>query len=567
MSKIGTKILLVNVNFIFHISLKQTGGVMDLILHNGKVYAGRELTLHEAIGITGNKIAAVGTSRELLAMSGDRTKKIDLAGKAVFAGFNDSHMHLLNYGYSRMMVPLFDANSIEDIQARSKKFIEENPAEEGTWIFGRGWNQDLFEEEKVFPTRYDLDKISTKNPLLYYRTCGHIIVLNSKALEVIGVDRNTKQVEGGHFDLDEKGEPLGIFRELAQELVFEKVPTPSIEQIKNMMRRAFKELNAEGITSVGSDDFTAMPDRDYEKVIRAYKELIESGEMTVRVNEQCLLPDFELLKGFYNKGYKTGIGDEFFRIGPLKLLIDGALGARTALLREPYVDAPTTKGIATATQEELNNLVLLAHKNDCQVAIHGIGDAAMDMIFKSIENALSILPRENHRHGIVHAQITDKKLLDQFQSVDALAYIQPIFLDYDWKMVESRIGKERMEGSYDWRGMIDRGIHASMGSDSPVETFSVMAGIYEAVTRKDLTGMPAGGWMADKAITVKEAVNGYTYEGSYASFEENVKGTLEVGRLADMVVLSEDIMAIAPERIKEVKVEMTIMDGKIVYQC
>ncbi len=420
--------------------------------------------------------------------------------------------------------------------------------------------------KKIFPTRHDLDKISTDIPLLYYRTCGHIIVLNSKALEVVGVDKNTPQVEGGHFDLGENGEPLGIFREFAQELVFDKVPSPTVEQIKNMMRRAFADLNAEGITSVGSDDFTAMPDRDYEKVIRAYRELIDSGEMSVRVNEQCLLPERDLLQGFYQKGYKTGVGDEFFRFGPLKLLIDGALGARTALLREPYVDAPTTRGIATATQEELNELVLLAHQNDCQAAIHGIGDAAMDMIFESIEKALQKYPRENHRHGVVHAQITDKKLLDQFQKLDALAYIQPIFLDYDWKMVESRIGKERMESSYDWKGMIDRGIHASMGSDSPVETFSVMAGIYEAVTRKDLSGKPEGGWMMDKAVSVSEAILGYTYEGAYATFEENIKGTLEVGQLADMVVLSEDILSIDPERIKEVQVLMTIMDGKIVFQ-
>ncbi|MDO5097080.1 MAG: amidohydrolase [Peptostreptococcaceae bacterium] len=538
---------------------------MELILYNGKIHSGKNFDTVQAIGIEGSQISMLGNNETLLKHKKEKTQCIDLKGKSVFPGFNDSHMHLLNYGYSKTMINLIGVTSIEEIQERSRRFLLENSLEKDAWIFGRGWNQDFFTGEKVFPTKYDLDKISTEHPILFPRTCGHIFVVNSKALEIMGVDKNTPQVEGGKFDVDAQGEPTGVFRENAQKLIFDKVPSPSIQQIKSMMKRAFTDLNKEGITSVGSDDFTAMPDKNYHNVIQSYQELIADGEMTVRVYEQCLLPKKELLEQFYSEGYRTGKGCDFFKIGPLKLLIDGALGARTALLKEPYSDDPTNRGIATAGQEELNELVLLAHQNNCQVAIHGIGDGGMYMVFDAIENALRISPRADHRHGIVHAQITDETLMQKFKDLQVLAYIQPIFLDYDWKMVRGRIGSKRESTSYDWKGMYDRGIHASMGSDSPVETFSVMAGIYEAVTRKDLSGNPAEGWMIDKAVTVEQALKGYTIEGAFASFEENLKGTIDIGKFADLVVLSENILEIDPNKIKDVLVDMTIVNGKIVY--
>lgn len=538
---------------------------MDRILHNGKVYRGLELEMVSAIGIKDSKIVMLGSDDFVLESKTEQTQCIDLKGRAVFAGFNDSHMHLLNYGYTRTMVRLTGARSIEDLQERARDFIEQNDFEEEEWILGRGWNQDYF-SSKVFPTRYDLDAISTDHPLLFTRACGHIFVVNSKALEIAGIDSSTPQVEGGYFDVDEQGEPLGIFRENAQELILRKVRPPSIEQMKSMMRRAFYDLNKEGITSVGSDDFGAMPDHNYRKVIRAYKELLSEGDMSVRVYQQCLLPQKTMLLDFYDEGYCTGKGCDFFKIGPLKLLIDGALGARTALLREPYCDDPSTRGIATATQEELNDLILTAHQNDCQVAIHGIGDGGMDMAFTAIENALKLYHREDHRHGIIHAQITDEPLMKKFQDLKVLAYIQPIFLDYDWKIVNSRVGSARESTSYDWKGMYDRGIHASMGSDAPVDTFSVMAGIYEAVTRKDLNGQPAEGWMMDKAVSVEQAILGYTIEGAYASFEEDIKGTIDINKLADLVVLSEDPLRIDKNRIKDIKVDMTIVGGKVVYE-
>ncbi len=538
--------------------------MMDLIFYNGKVATMDDQdTICQAVAIEGNKIKAIGSDDEILSMKGEDTDLVDLKGRLMVPGFNDSHMHLLSYGYSLTMADLNGSRSVEDVIERTRDFMESNPVEEGRWIRGRGWNHDYFEGEKRFPTRYDLDQVSTDHPVCATRTCGHVLTVNSKALEIMGIDRNTPQIPGGQFDLDENGEPIGIFREDAMRVVYDSIPSPGLEEIKAMMKRASGDLNRMGITSVGTDDFEALPGSDYENVIKAYRDLVQEGENTVRIYEQCLLPKMERLQEFLGKGYRTGVGDESFKIGPLKLLIDGSLGARTAAMVEDYSDESGNRGIETATQEYLNGLVRTAHNEDCQVAIHGIGDRGMYMAFEAIERALEENPRKDHRHGIVHAQITDMPLLEKFRDLDALAYIQPIFIDYDWKIVRDRVGEEREATSYNWKRMLDMGIHIPCGSDAPVETFDVMKGIYEAVTRKDLQGNPEGGWLPDQALSVKEALYGFTREGAYASFEEKEKGMIAEGYLADLVVLSEDIFSIDPDRIKDVKVQMTVFGGRI----
>ena len=539
---------------------------MDLILINGKIYTMDESrTMAEAIAVENHIIKAIGSTEEILKLKKDNTIIHDLEGKALLPGFNDSHMHLVNYGYSLTQVNLIGVPTIEELNERVANFVSENQIEEGKWVRGRGWNQDYFIGEKRFPTRYDLDKISTTNPIVVTRACGHVVVANTKALKILNIGRDTKQVEGGHFDLDKDGEPTGVFRENAVGLIYNSLPTPTVEEIKNMMVKAIEHMNKEGITSVGTDDFEAFPDRNYENILKAYNELKEENKLNIRVYEQCLLPSIDRLQGFIDKGYKTSMGDNLFKIGPLKLLIDGSLGARTAALVEPYSDDPTTVGITTATEEELDSLVDLAHRNNIQVAIHGIGDKAMYMAFSSIEKSLRDNPRDDHRHGIVHCQITDEYLLDRFKELNAVAYIQPIFLDYDWKIVKDRVGEEREKTSYNWKTMVNKGVAIACGSDSPVETFDVMKGIYEAVTRKDLAGNPTDGWLPEQKLTVDEAVYGYTMGGAYASFEEDIKGSLEVGKLADMVVLSSDIFHIDEDDIKDVNIHMTILGGKIVY--
>ena len=539
---------------------------MDTILYNGKIYTlGNRGTVAEAIYIKGNKIAFIGENEEALRFKNKDTKLIDLEGKMAVPGFNDSHMHLLSYGYTATKIELNNAKSIEDLILLGKERLNSVNLKKGDWILGRGWNNDYFDDNRL-PTRYDLDKITTDFPICYTRVCGHILVVNSKALEVVGIDRNSPQIPGGKFDLDENGEPLGIFRENAMDIIYSAIPDPDIESIKSMILKCSEDAVKQGITSIQTDDFEQLPKKDYEKIIKAYLELIDEGKLKVRVYEQCLLPDMKKLKSFLEKGYTTGWGNEYFKIGPLKLLADGSLGARTAYLTEPYNDDNSTRGIPVFSQEEMDELVLTAHNGGMHVAIHGIGDGAMYMACESIEKALKENPREDHRHGIVHCQITDVNLMNKFKELNLVAYVQPIFLHYDMHIVEDRIGKERARYTYNWKRMMDMGIHVAGGSDCPVEKFDILPNLYSAITRKDLNGYPENGWLPDQKLTIDEALRIFTAEGAYASFEEDIKGTLEVGKLADIVVLDRNLYDIEPEAIKDVKVDLTIMDGKIVYE-
>lgn len=540
---------------------------MDTIILNAKVYTvDAERSIKEAIAINNGIIEKLGTNEEILALKDNNTKIIDLNGKLVLPGFNDSHMHLVNLGYTLTMLSLHGVSSIDEIGTRILAFIEENKLEKGSWIRGAGWNQDYFQDEKRFPTRYDLDKISTEYPIILTRICGHVVVTNSLALKLLNITKDTPQVEGGHFDLDENGEPLGIFREKAIYLVYNSLPNPTKEESKAMIRRAIEELHKQGITSVGTDDFGALPNKDHRQILESYFELKDNNELDIRVNQQFLLPNIDAFNSFLKEGYNTGWGDENFKIGPLKILLDGSLGARTAALTKPYNDQADTRGILTLEEEELFSLVEFAHKNNTQLAIHAIGDRAMYVAMEGIEKALKKYPKKDHRHGIVHCQITDETLLNKFRELDLIAYIQPIFLDYDWKIVRDRVGEELEKTSYNWKSLVDKGVNIACGSDAPVETINVLHGIYEAVTRKDLEGNPKEGWLPEQSLTVEEAVYAYTMGGAYSSFEEKIKGSIEKGKLADLVVLSKDILEIAADEIKDVEVQMTIFNGKIVYE-
>lgn len=517
----------------------------------------------EAVGVKGNKIVKVASNEEIESLKNEGTKVVDLQGKAMVPGFNDSHMHLLNYGYTLIQTDLIGVNSIDEICERVKAFIDTNKIADGDWVQGRGWNQDYFTGENVFPTRYDLDKISKEHPIVLTRACGHVGIINSKAIELLDLDKDVPVIEGGEIDLDDKGLPTGVIRENALGFVKSLIPAHSIEEIKDMIKIASASLNKEGITSVGSDDFGTLPGVDYEVVIQAFKELAEDNEIKVRVYEQARFKDYDDAKEFYDKGYKTGNGDERFKIGPLKLMLDGSLGARTAALNGPYSDDENAKGVVTMTQDYLNSLVKLAHDNDSHVAVHGIGDKSIAMSIDAIEKALDGKANDL-RHGIVHVQITDEDILDRLKAHKILALIQPIFLDYDWKIVKDRVGEEREKTSYNWKTMVDTGVPIACGSDAPVETFNVLKGIYQAVTRKDLEGKPSEGWLIDQALTIDESIYGYTMGGAYASFEEDIKGSIEEGKLADMVVLSQDIKAVHPDEIKDITVDMTIFDGTII---
>ncbi|WP_273322766.1 amidohydrolase [Vallitalea guaymasensis] len=538
---------------------------MDIILYNGKVITmDEDKPYSSGVCIKGNKIYKVGNDEEVLECKKENTKLIDLQGRSLLPGFNDSHMHLINFAYTDSMIRLAGLTSVNEIIEKSKESIKQDTAN-ASWIKGRGWNQNNFDEPRML-NRYDLDKISVDRPICFIRACGHVLVINSYALKMLNITGDTFQVAGGHFDIDANNEPTGIFRENAMNLVYDNMPSPTITEIKDMITSACKLALSEGITSIQTDDLDNFSDNDYDKILKAYEELRDDGELPVRIYEQCLLGDIETFKGFLNKGYRTGQGDNFFKIGPLKILADGSLGARTAYLSEPYEDDSSTCGIGKLTQDQLDQLVLCAHKNNMQIAIHCIGDKIMDMSFSSINKAIDEYPRKDHRHGIVHSQITTKQLLDEFRKVDAIAYIQPIFLDGDISIVEKRIGKERAKYSYNFKTLIDMGVHTPYGSDCPVEPFNVLHGIYCAVTRKTLEGLPVEGWLPEQKVTTLQAISSFTKEGAFASFEEDAKGIIKEGMLADLVALDNDILEIEPHKIKDMKVDYTIVDGVIVYE-
>lgn len=538
---------------------------MDLILINGKVITmDIKNTSAEAIAIHDGKISKVGKNEDILKLKDNYTKVINLEGKTAIPGFNDSHLHLLNYAYSLKKVDCSNAKSTKEIVELGKKFIEINSPKSGDWVLGRGWNQVNFENKKEI-TKYDLDKISTEHPISFTRICEHITVANSKAIELCGITKNTPQPVGGHFDVDENGEPTGIFREAARYMIYENIPEANKEEIKAMLMDVSRLASSYGITSVQTDDFETFASKNYSIILEAYNELVEGKSLPIRVYEQCLLPDIYRLKAFLEKGYKTGLGNEYFKIGPLKLLTDGSLGARTAYLKEPYSDNASTNGISIFTQEELNELITIAHKGDMQILTHAIGDAAMYMCFNSFKKAQDENKKSDPRFGIVHLQITDEKLLNMFKEYDVIAYAEPICVNSDLHMAEDRVGFDRVKTSYNYRTLADNGVHYCISSDCPVDSLNPMDSIYVAVTRKDYSGYPSEGWYSEQSLTLKQALYGFTMGSAYASFEEDIKGSIEVGKLADIVVLSDDIYNIPLEKIKNIVVEMTVMDGRIVY--
>ena len=540
------------------------GDNMDTIFYNGKVYTMEPgWDPQTAVAVQDGIIQRVGSDEEILALKTEQTQLIDLQEKTMLPGFTDSHMHLLSYGYSLEKVNFYSARCIDDLVALAKDFLAQRPYL--TWLQGRGWNQEYWPENR-FPTRYDLDRISTDIPMSFTRACGHIIVVNSKALEVMGITKETLQPFGGQFDLDENGEPLGIFREAARDFVYDTLPDLTVEDIKRMLKNGMDELVKAGITEVQTDDFEALPAGQYQKVLDAYHALEDEGALKVRIFEQCLLASQPLLEQFLTEGHYTGEGSPMFRIGPLKLMADGSLGGRTAYLARPYADDPSTEGIPVFTQEQLDKLILTAQQGSMMAAVHCIGCGAAEMTMQAIEKAQLTCPRPDLRHAIVHCQITDKALLEKFEKLNVLAHIQPAFIDDDIPIVEARVGKELTQTSYNWKTLQDSGVHIAGGSDSPVIDFSVMNGIYCAVTRQRLNGEPAGGWLPDQKLTVEEAVRAYTMGGAYASYDECVRGTIRNGKYADLVVLDRDLFEIPAEEIKDITIRLTVVNGTVVYR-
>lgn len=517
-----------------------------------------------SIVVEKDKFTFAGEYNDAVKLIDDNDEKIDLKGKTVIPGFNDSHVHLLNYGYSLTKIDCNGIKSIEEIIEKSKKYICENQIEPDKWVSGRGWNQTHFKEGR-YPNRYDLDQISTTHPMVFTRICEHVVVANSLALKKANIDRNTENPIGGEIEKDENGEPTGVLKENARYLIYSKIPDASIEEIKAMLVKGANKAISYGLTSLQTDDFETFSSKNWRKILKAYEELIEEKRLPIRIYEQCLLPDVNRLKEFLSEGYKTGNGNENFKIGPLKLLTDGSLGMKTAYLDEPYSDEADSRGINVFTQEKLDELSSTAVQGGMNLVFHAIGDGAINMCLKSFEKAKKINPAKNTRFGLIHIQILSEDIIKKFKELDVVAYMEPICINTDLYIAESRVGKKRMKTSYVYKRLCHEGLNICISSDCPVDSLNPMDSIYVATNRKDYNGYPNEGWIMEEALTVKEALYGLTMGGAYASYEENIKGSIEKGKLADFVIISDDIMSIDKEKIKDVKVQATYLGGEKVY--
>ena len=492
---------------------------------------------------------------------------LDMQGQFVMPGFNDSHMHYLHYAKAKKgAVDLYGCTSLKEVIDRMKKgFAEQYDKNSGLWLSGEGWNHDYFTDEKRFPNSKDLDAVTTEYPMIVMRTCFHVATLNSKAMELLNINKDTVAQYGAFAETYPDGTPNGVIKEHVFDNIKANLPAPGLEQLMEMMVECQEDLFSYGITSIQSDDFKYTPDGVAYDMMAMIRDASEQGRYKVRMAEQALLMSKQEVDQFFDeKGFDDSYGNRSFKISCVKILSDGSLGARTALMRKPYADDPSTCGLAIfKTQEELDYIVLKAHRNNMAAAIHAIGDGAVEMCLNSIERARREMPYLHPRHGIVHCQITDKEQIRRFKELDVIAYIQPVFIDYDMHIVFDRVGKELADTSYAWKDYIESGVHAPFGTDCPVEELNPMRGIYCAVTGCDTKGN--GPAWPQQILNRSQALYGYTAAGAYASHDEDVKGKIKAGMYADFIVVDTDLCACADEDILKAKVNSTYIGGENVY--
>lgn len=512
--------------------------------------------LCEAFYVENGVFKAVGTTEEILKLTSSNEGVVDLKGKTVIPGFNDAHMHFLNYAVQKNNVNLLNVPSIDELISKTKEYIKAGNIPNEQWILSRGWNHNLFSEKRL-PTRYDLDKISTQHPIYFARICGHIGVANSKALELLNITKNTENPDGGIID-KKNGIPTGILRENALNLVSNSLPIMSTEQIKTLLKSAFIDALKVGITTIQTEDLTHCG--SLENLLSAYRELEDEQALPLRFILQLNLPNEKSLSEAISLGLKSNLGSNVLKIGPVKLFQDGSLGGRTAAMKEAYCDIATT-GVLIYDQPALDNITKLASHADFQITIHAIGDYAAETILNSYEKIINTSENKDLRLTIVHCQFTNDELLNRFKKLNIVANIQPSFVMTDYPIVETAVGKFRADTSYAWKDMLNSNIPIAFSSDAPIESFNPIEGIYAAVTRKDLKGYPEEGWHKDQNLTVIEALKAYTLGSAFMSFEENIKGSISIGKLADFVILSEDILSTERDKIKNIKVLETYVGG------
>jgi predicted amidohydrolase YtcJ len=557
----------------------QTRRAVTLLLLNGKVFtADSRGTIAQAIAVEGERIVAVGSDADLKARY-TAARTVDLKGRLVTPGFNDAHIHFLGGGLSLLRVDLIGAKTLEEAKQRIAAKVRELPP--GSWILGRGWDHTLWGGQ--WPTRADLDAVAPNNPVFVQRVDGHVSWTNSLALQKAGVTRETRSPEGGEILHDASGEPTGILKETAGDLVGRVVPEATHEEKMKALERALAEARRYGITSIQTNDVPST------EATPLYRDLLRQGRLTVRVAEwQQFDNSVEELKR--ERAEFEALKDDplRLRLTALKGYVDGTLGSRTAAMLAPFSDDPHNSGIPRKTPEELTRMIVERDRAGFQIALHAIGDRANRMALDGFEAAFINKPRLQHssppqppkaarlkivqagpeimRHRIEHAQVVAPSDFERFRHLRVIASMQPSHAISDKRWAQDRLGEYRVQGAYAWHMMKSFGVHVPFGTDWPVEPINPYLGLYAAVTRQSTDGEPAGGWWPQERLTIEDAIRCYTAESAYASFEEKEKGQIAPGMLADLAVHSRDLLTIEPKEILQTEVLMTILGGKVVYE-
>ena len=513
-------------------------------------------TVAQALAVVGERIVFAGDDAEAQQWIGPRTRVVDGHGRLVLAGFNDAHVHFLSGGMQLSRVDLRDAGTREEFARRIGEFAAQQP--KGRWVLGGDWDHELWPGSPL-PTKDLIDRYTPEVPVFVNRLDGHMALANSEALRRAGVTRDTREPDGGVIVRDAKtGEPTGILKDAAMNLVYRVVPAATVEEKLDAARAASRYAASFGVTSV--QDMSAGAD------IGIYQMLHEKGELRTRIYAVAPLPEWENLG---RVGVRAVLGSSIVRIGGLKGFADGSLGSTTALFFDAYNDAPATSGIPSdemIPESRMLERIRNADRAGLQVMVHAIGDKANDRMLTLFETVARENGARDRRFRIEHAQHLRARDIPRFAADGVIASMQPYHAADDGRWAEKRIGPDRVRTTYAFRSLLEAGVRLAFGSDWTVAPLNPLLGLKAAVTRQTLDGKHPGGWVPEQKITIEEAIRAYTSGSAFAEFQDQEKGTIEAGKLADFVIWSDDILRIAPEKLPEVRADITVVGGRIVYE-
>ncbi len=525
---------------------------MDIAILSSRILTGDAARpWAEALCIKDDRVLAVGSNQEITQACSHQAQVFELPGRLVTPGIVDAHLHFVSFGLSLQRVDLRDLPSMEDCRQRVREAVASRKP--GEWIIGRGWSEHLWTERRE-PTSRDLDDITPHHPVMLVRHCGHTVWVNSLAMKRAGIAKDTPDAPGARIERDPlTGEPTGLLREYRK--ILEKgIPPPTLEERKQAAVLAQQEALRFGVTGVHSCETL--------EEWQALAALEEEGRLTVRVHH--LLPPEELEEA-QSRGMALGKGSELLWFGQVKLFADGSLGSGTALLHEPYSDSPALRGIACLTPQELQEGIELAYHAGGDVGVHAIGDQAVAHVLHAIQAARKRFPGPR-RDRIEHVQLFHPDDLPVFRDLGVVASVQPVHLLTDRPVAERKWGMDRCRYSYAWKSMLKAGIPLQFGSDAPVESINPLLSLHAALTRQSLSGEPRDGWFPNERLTLEEVIRAFTLVPAWVSKKEGQLGTLAPGKKADLVVFTQDLFRMPPDQLASVEVEMTMVNGEVVYQ-